>query len=132
MKKRKPFYEVGDLVQIRDCGSNTSWQMCNKLALVLKVHPKGHVDFIRYYGNKPVYDVQVLEASPDDGFDHPSGWGASKFLDERHDKLRIRQSDLRKCQKFVKCRECGCKFTNQTTWANLCKACIAASPHDYI
>jgi hypothetical protein len=123
MKKRKPFYQIGDLVQIRDIGSNTSWKMLNKMALVLKVYPEGHEDFIRYYGNKPIYDVHVFDASPDDGFSNPSGWGSSKFLDERCDRLRIRQSDLRKFKKLVKCRECGQKFKNQTTWACLCESC---------
>lgn len=132
MKKRKPFYQPGDLVQIRDVGCNTSWKMLNKTALVLKVYSEGHDDFIRYYGDKPIYDVQVFDVTPDDGFNHPSGHGPSKFIEGRHDRLRIRQCDLRKFKKFIKCKDCGQKFKNQTTWACYCKKCYDALGIDYI
>jgi hypothetical protein len=93
MKKRKPYFTPGSLVKIADPGSNYSWKLMDKLALVIKVYPDGHEE-IR--GKDIVYDVQILDCKPEDGFLHPNGWSCSKFIDGNYDKLRINQWQLRK------------------------------------
>jgi hypothetical protein len=111
MKKRKPFYNTGDMVQITTSGCQTEDNYCLKIALVLDVIER----------SKPYYEVRVLDYTGTSEWVHP-GWDCPyEELNNDPSHIIIRQSHLRKL-KVRKCKDCKVELGMDWTWAR-CPSC---------
>lgn len=95
MKKRKPFYTIGELIQIRTSGCQTEDNYYNKIALVLKV-------FEQYQTKgkpQPHYELKVLNYTGTSDWVNPDWDHPYKEINGDPSHIIIRQSDLQRMKK---------------------------------
>ena len=95
MKKRKPFYSIGELVQIRTSGCQTEDNYVDKIALVLNVIEKYHT----MSKPQPHYELSVLNYTGTSDWVHPSWDCPYEEINENPSHIIIRQSDLKRMKK---------------------------------
>ena len=112
MKKRKPFYNIGDMVQIMTSGCQTQDNYRFKIALVLDVIERSL---------QPYYEVRVLDYTGTSEWVHPDWSCPYEELNSDPSHIIIRQSDLRKL-KVRKCKNCKVELDMDWGWAR-CPTC---------
>tara|TARA_R110001592_G_scaffold360546_1_gene669070 strand:- start:43 stop:486 length:444 start_codon:yes stop_codon:yes gene_type:complete len=120
MKKRKPFYNVGDILQILTSGCQTEANYEDKLALVLNVL-EGHLDEKHRNHRQPHYELQVFNYTGTSEWVNPQWPCPYEEIGGDPKRVIARQSDLRKL-KERKCKKCKVKL-DVDWWMTRCPPC---------